>query len=227
MQRHGDPDRRLRGVRATPPRRMRTSTPTAEPIVVKADGLAAGKGVVVAATRAEAHAAIDAMLGERPAAAARASSSRSSSRARRRASSSSATARSVLSLATSQDHKRIGDGDTGPNTGGMGAYSPAPVVTPNVHARVMHEIVAADDRRHGRRRHAVHRLPLRRPDDRRPGRAEDGRVQLPPRRPRDAADPDAPEERPVRPADAGDAHDRPSRSPRSSCSGTAASRSAW
>jgi phosphoribosylamine--glycine ligase len=49
--------------------------------------------------------------------------------------------RSVLSLATSQDHKRIGDGDTGPNTGGMGAYSPAPVVTPNVHARVMHEIV--------------------------------------------------------------------------------------
>jgi phosphoribosylamine--glycine ligase len=48
---------------------------------------------------------------------------------------------SVLSLATSQDHKRIGDGDTGPNTGGMGAYSPAPVVTPNVHARVMHEIV--------------------------------------------------------------------------------------
>ena len=47
----------------------------------------------------------------------------------------------VLSLATSQDHKRIGDGDTGPNTGGMGAYSPAPVVTPNVHAKVMHEIV--------------------------------------------------------------------------------------
>jgi len=47
----------------------------------------------------------------------------------------------VLPLATSQDHKRIGDGDTGPNTGGMGAYSPAPVVTPNVHARVMHEIV--------------------------------------------------------------------------------------
>jgi phosphoribosylamine---glycine ligase len=47
----------------------------------------------------------------------------------------------VLALATSQDHKRIGDGDTGPNTGGMGAYSPAPVVTPNVHAKVMHEII--------------------------------------------------------------------------------------
>ena len=69
----------------------------------------------------------------RPAAA---SSSRSSSPARRRASSSCATARSVLALATSQDHKRLGDGDIGPNTGGMGAYSPAPVVTPNVHARV-------------------------------------------------------------------------------------------
>jgi phosphoribosylamine--glycine ligase len=49
--------------------------------------------------------------------------------------------RNVVSLATSQDHKRVGDGDTGPNTGGMGAYSPAPVVTPNVHARVMHEII--------------------------------------------------------------------------------------
>jgi phosphoribosylamine---glycine ligase len=49
--------------------------------------------------------------------------------------------RNVVSLATSQDHKRVGDGDTGPNTGGMGAYSPAPVVTPNVHARVMQEII--------------------------------------------------------------------------------------
>src|SRR5439155_13496311 len=49
--------------------------------------------------------------------------------------------RNVVALASSQDHKRLGDGDTGPNTGGMGAYSPAPVVTPNVHARVMHEIV--------------------------------------------------------------------------------------
>jgi phosphoribosylamine--glycine ligase len=47
----------------------------------------------------------------------------------------------VVPLATSQDHKRLLDGDTGPNTGGMGAYSPAPVVTPNVHARVMHEII--------------------------------------------------------------------------------------
>ena len=112
------------------------------PVVVKADGLAAGKGVVVAQTRDEALAAIEAMLG------------------------SGATAegggrvvieefldgeeasfivvcdgRSVLPLATSQDHKRLRDEDQGPNTGGMGAYSPAPVVTPNVHARVMQEIV--------------------------------------------------------------------------------------
>ena len=63
----------------------------------------------------------------------------------------------VLPLATSQDHKRLRDGDRGPNTGGMGAYSPAPVVTPTVHARVMREIIAADDRRHGGGRHAVHR----------------------------------------------------------------------
>src|SRR3546814_2325937 len=48
---------------------------------------------------------------------------------------------SALPMATSQDHKRVGDGDTGPNTGGMGAYSPAPVVTPEVHARIMHEVV--------------------------------------------------------------------------------------
>ena len=60
----------------------------------------------------------------------------------------------VLSLATSQDHKRIGDGDTGPNTGGMGAYSPAPVVTPNVHARVMHEIIQPTLAGMAARRHA-------------------------------------------------------------------------
>jgi phosphoribosylamine--glycine ligase len=111
------------------------------PIVVKADGLAAGKGVVVAATRAEAHAAIDAMLGKgRPA-----KGSRVVIEEFLEGEEASfmvvCDGRSVLSLATSQDHKRIGDGDTGPNTGGMGAYSPAPVVTPNVHARVMHEIV--------------------------------------------------------------------------------------
>jgi phosphoribosylamine---glycine ligase len=110
------------------------------PIVVKADGLAAGKGVVVAATREEAHAAVEAMLG--PAAPA---GSRIVVEEFLEGEEASfivvCDGRSVLALATSQDHKRLGDGDRGPNTGGMGAYSPAPVVTPNVHARAMHEIV--------------------------------------------------------------------------------------
>jgi phosphoribosylamine--glycine ligase len=107
------------------------------PIVVKADGLAAGKGVVVAATREEAHAAIAAMLGKKGARVV----------VEEFLDGEEASfmvvcdGKGALPLATSQDHKRIGDRDTGPNTGGMGAYSPAPVVTPNVHARVMHEIV--------------------------------------------------------------------------------------
>ncbi len=112
------------------------------PIVVKADGLAAGKGVVVAQTVAEAHQAIDAMLGD--------------------GSLGEAGARvvieecllgeevsfivmcdghHVLPLATSQDHKRLQNGDTGPNTGGMGAYSPAPLVTPQLHNRIMREVI--------------------------------------------------------------------------------------
>ncbi|MBI4988408.1 MAG: phosphoribosylamine--glycine ligase [Rhodocyclales bacterium] len=112
------------------------------PIVVKADGLAAGKGVVVAMDSAEAHAAIDLMLVDNKM--------------------GNAGARVVieeflqgeeasfivmcdgthaLPLATSQDHKRLRDGDEGPNTGGMGAYSPAPVVTPAVHARAMREVI--------------------------------------------------------------------------------------
>jgi phosphoribosylamine--glycine ligase len=124
------------------------------PIVVKADGLAAGKGVVVATTLAEAHEAIDWML--------------SNDGANKLGVVHNAGAdglavprvvieefllgeeasfivmvdgRNILPLATSQDHKRLLDGDQGPNTGGMGAYSPAPVVTPNVHARVMAEII--------------------------------------------------------------------------------------
>jgi phosphoribosylamine--glycine ligase len=112
------------------------------PIVVKADGLAAGKGVVVATTAAEAHAAIDLILVER-------------------AMGDAGTKLVIeefldgeeasfivlvdgersLALATTQDHKRLRDGDEGPNTGGMGAYSPAPVVTPALHARIVREIV--------------------------------------------------------------------------------------
>ena len=110
------------------------------PIVVKADGLAAGKGVVVAETREEAHAAVEAMLG---AGAPRGSRVVIEEFLEGEEASFMVVCdgSTVLSLATSQDHKRLADGDTGPNTGGMGAYSPAPVVTPNVHARVMHEIV--------------------------------------------------------------------------------------
>ena len=120
------------------------------PIVIKADGLAAGKGVVVAMTLAEAHEAIDGMLtggeGGNPLGV-----QHNSGGARvvieeyLQGEEASfivlCDGRNVLPLATSQDHKRLLDGDAGPNTGGMGAYSPAPVVTPNVHAKVMHEII--------------------------------------------------------------------------------------
>ena len=107
------------------------------PIVIKADGLAAGKGVVVAMTVDEAHAAIDHMLtrvGERVVIEEFMAGEEASFIVL-------CDGKHVLALATSQDHKRVGEGDTGPNTGGMGAYSPAPVVTPNVHAKVMHEII--------------------------------------------------------------------------------------
>ena len=116
------------------------------PIVVKADGLAAGKGVVVATTAAEAHAAVDFMLQD------------NSLGVQHNAGGARVVieeclvgeeasfivlvdGKNVLALASSQDHKRLGDGDTGPNTGGMGAYSPAPVVTPNVHAKAMQDII--------------------------------------------------------------------------------------
>jgi len=110
------------------------------PIVVKADGLAAGKGVVVAASRDEAHAAVAAMLGGAAPAGSRVVIEEFLA-GEEASFIVVCDGRSVLSLATSQDHKRLGNDDVGPNTGGMGAYSPAPVVTPNVHARVMHEIV--------------------------------------------------------------------------------------
>jgi phosphoribosylamine--glycine ligase len=112
------------------------------PIVVKADGLAAGKGVVVAASVAEACTAIDAMLTDRALGAAGARVVVEEFLEGEEASFIvMADGTHALALATSQDHKRLLDGDAGPNTGGMGAYSPAPVVTPQVHARVMREIV--------------------------------------------------------------------------------------
>ena len=112
------------------------------PIVIKADGLAAGKGVVVAASVPEAHAAIDAMMTQKSLGAAGARVVVEEFLEGEEASfivMSDGT--HVLPLATSQDHKRLRDGDEGPNTGGMGAYSPAPVVTPKTHARVMREII--------------------------------------------------------------------------------------
>jgi phosphoribosylamine--glycine ligase len=116
------------------------------PIVVKADGLAAGKGVIVAADVDTAHAAIDAVLltdslgiahnegGARVIVEDHLSGEEASFIVM-------ADGRNVLPLASSQDHKRLHDDDQGPNTGGMGAYSPAPVVTPTVHARIMREII--------------------------------------------------------------------------------------
>jgi phosphoribosylamine---glycine ligase len=115
------------------------------PIVVKADGLAAGKGVVVAMTAEEAHAAIDFMLSDNAGVAHNAGQAQVVIEEFMAGEEASfivvADGREAVALATSQDHKRIGDGDTGPNTGGMGAYSPAPVVTPTVHARVMREVI--------------------------------------------------------------------------------------
>jgi len=113
------------------------------PIVVKADGLAAGKGVVVATTTDEAHAAVDRLLVER-------SMGDAGSRlviedfldGEEVSFIVLADGEQSLVLATTQDHKRLRDGDDGPNTGGMGAYSPAPVVTPALHARIVREIVA-------------------------------------------------------------------------------------
>ncbi len=112
------------------------------PIVVKADGLAAGKGVVVAADVAEAHAAIDAMLSGNAVGEAGARVVIEDFLDGEEASFIvMADGAHVLALASSQDHKRLRDGDQGPNTGGMGAYSPAPVVTPTVHARIMRDVI--------------------------------------------------------------------------------------
>lgn len=112
------------------------------PIVIKADGLAAGKGVVVAATLDEAHAAVDSMLGDASLGAAGARVVIEACLLGEEASFIvMADGKHILPLASSQDHKRLGDGDLGPNTGGMGAYSPAPVVSETIHARIMQEVI--------------------------------------------------------------------------------------
>jgi phosphoribosylamine--glycine ligase len=116
------------------------------PIVVKADGLAAGKGVVVAMSLKEAHDAVDFMLLDNTLGVAHnEGGARVVIEEFLQGEEASfivmVDGKNVLALATSQDHKRLLDGDLGPNTGGMGAYSPAPVVTPDVHARAMREII--------------------------------------------------------------------------------------
>ena len=112
------------------------------PIVIKADGLAAGKGVVVAMTLEEAHAAAEDMLTANKLGDAGARIVVEEFLAGEEASFIvMCDGKNVLPLATSQDHKRLKDHDEGPNTGGMGAYSPAPIVTPEMHARVMREII--------------------------------------------------------------------------------------
>src|SRR5688572_27939699 len=112
------------------------------PIVVKADGLAAGKGVVIAQTPAEAHAAVDMMLVSNRMGTAGARVVIEEFLEGEEASFIVlADGHNALALASSQDHKRLLDGDHGPNTGGMGAYSPAPVISPAMHARVMREVI--------------------------------------------------------------------------------------
>ncbi len=142
MQRHGIPTADYRAFTDAGEAKAYVDRKGA-PIVIKADGLAVGKGVVVAQSVDEAKAAIDAMLGV--------SAQLPNQGARvliedflegeEASFIVMADGRNVLALATSQDHKRLRDGDAGPNTGGMGAYSPAPVVTPELHARVLREIV--------------------------------------------------------------------------------------
>jgi phosphoribosylamine--glycine ligase len=135
-----------------PTAKFRTFTDAAEahayvdaegaPIVVKADGLAAGKGVVVAMNADEAHCAIDEMLsGNKLGDAGHRVVIEEFLDGEEASFIVMADGHHALALATSQDHKRLKDNDQGPNTGGMGAYSPAPVVTPEIHARVMREVV--------------------------------------------------------------------------------------
>jgi len=145
MQRHGIPTAHFE-VFSDPVAAHAHLEKTGAPIVVKADGLAAGKGVVVATTLAEAHAAVDFMLADGAFGNASAGGeARVVIEEFLQGEEASfivlCDGKNVLPLATSQDHKRLQDGDAGPNTGGMGAYSPAPVVTPDVHARAMREVI--------------------------------------------------------------------------------------
>jgi phosphoribosylamine--glycine ligase len=111
------------------------------PVVIKADGLAAGKGVIIAETAAEASAAIEDMFDGSFGAAGAEVVLEEFMRGEEASFFALTDGRSVVPFGSAQDHKRVGDGDTGPNTGGMGAYSPAPVLTPALEAQVMREII--------------------------------------------------------------------------------------
>ena len=141
MQRHGIPTAAWAAFTEAAPAHAYIDTHGA-PIVVKADGLAAGKGVVVASTAAQAHAAVDDFLVDARLGTAGARVVIESFLTGEEASFIvMVDGEHVLPLASSQDHKRLQDGDLGPNTGGMGAYSPAPVVTARVHERIMADII--------------------------------------------------------------------------------------
>jgi phosphoribosylamine--glycine ligase len=141
MQRHGIPTAKFRTFTDAAAAHAYIDAEGA-PIVIKADGLAAGKGVVVATLAGEAHAAIDDMLsGNKLGDAGSRVVIEEFLDGEEASFIVMADGHHALALATSQDHKRLKDDDQGPNTGGMGAYSPAPVVTPEIHARVMREVI--------------------------------------------------------------------------------------
>ena len=183
---------RRRLTRASPRPRRRTNYVRAKgaPIVVKADGLAAGKGVVVAANLAEAEAAIDMIFGGAFGAAGTEVVIEELLEGEEVSFFALCDGTRALAFASAQDHKRAYDGDRGPNTGGMGAYSPAPVMTAAIEARVMARDRQAGARRNEGARRALQGHALRRPDDR-PRRSEAHRVQRPLRRSRNAGDPAA------------------------------------
>jgi phosphoribosylamine--glycine ligase len=158
------------------PRWLRSLAWPEPQVVVKADGLAAGKGVVVAADHAEAEAALRGLFeGRLGAAGARVLLERFLVGDEVSVIALCDGERAVL-LPAAQDHKRIGEGDTGPNTGGMGTYAPAPVLDAAGLADVQRRVFEPVPRRDVAPRHAVSRLPLRRPDGR-PGRPAGARVQ--------------------------------------------------
>ncbi|MHA6325005.1 phosphoribosylamine--glycine ligase [Roseivivax sp. CAU 1753] len=126
------------------------------PIVIKADGLAAGKGVVIAETLAEAEAALDHMFGGAFGAAGAEVVIEEFMTGEEASFFVLCDGTDVLPIGTAQDHKRVGEGDTGPNTGGMGAYSPAPVMTPAVTERALNEIVRPTMAEMARRGHPYH-----------------------------------------------------------------------